>query len=74
MIKMSGENIKVVGESIDSGVINALDEVLWHAATLDESIVKVSQEHLSEIVKYAKAHFPAFENRSVRFLEVASYA
>lgn len=62
------------GEDFDIGVMNALGEVLWHAGTLDDSIVQVSHEHRSEVEKFAKSYLTGFENKSVRFLEVASYA
>ena len=61
-------------EKLDSTVINALGEVLWHTTTVDESIVRVSREHMRIILKYARRYIQNCKSKSVHFLEVASYA
>lgn len=74
MSKYSNEEIGQSGQDLDSGMINILGEMLWHTTTSDPSIMQVSHEHMHEVVKYAKDYLPAFNSKSVRFLEVASYA
>jgi hypothetical protein len=54
--------------------MNILGEVLWHAATLDPSIVEESHNHLREVLGHVQSHWAAQSNDPVRFLEVASYA
>ena len=74
MSEPSGEGIVSSTGALDADVVNILGEVLWHTTTSDPSIVQVSQEHLREVVSYAKPYLPINERKSVRFLEVAAYA
>lgn len=60
--------------TLDSGVMSILGEVLWHAATSDASIVSVSHEHMHEILRHTQLHLPRTGKEACRFLEVASYA
>lgn len=57
---------------IDSDVANILGEVLWHSATLDESILEVSKDHADKILNYKKKFLP--DMVKINFLEVAAYA
>ncbi len=74
MSEPSGEGMVSSAGGLDADVINILGEVLWHTTTSDPSIVQVSQEHMREVVSYAKPYLPINERKSVRFLEVAAYA
>jgi SAM-dependent methyltransferase len=57
---------------VDPDVANILGEVLWHSATLDESILEVSKDHADKILNCKKKYLP---NRAeINFLEVAAYA
>ena len=55
-------------------LVNILGEAMWHNITSDESIVQVSNDHMKEVVKYAKSYLQNYKSRSVHFLEVSSYA
>ena len=74
MNKLSIDETISTGEKLDVGLVNILGEVLWHAVTLDPSIMAVSQAHQREIVNYATHYLPDFETTPIRFLEVAAYA
>lgn len=57
---------------LDSDVISILGEVLWHSATLDESVYQVSKDHEVKILESYKKYLSKKEK--INFLEVASYA
>ena len=55
---------------LNADAVNILGEILWHAATTDESIQHVSAEHMREILGHADRHLLApNKTNGIRFLK-----